>query len=166
MMYEQHVGIGLGINTNTNYLHSDATMITINMDYLTSERMVYGFELGIGKSISDEQNYTGTVSQFAYREDVDGVVYSQFMLAGRIGYQLNPTVYFVGTVGASWFHQYQERFDSFYILGYDGVYFVSTDLTETESYLKGSIVYKPKNWAFEIGYANAGIGLGVNYFFN
>ena len=165
LIFDQHVGFGIGINTNDNYRHSEGNLLFANIDLLQKNRMVYGIEFGLGKSISDEQNYTGTVSKFRYSEDIDGIVYSQTMFAGRIGYRLNPDLYIVSSIGASFFNQFQERFDDFYILGNDGLYFVSTGVSETEIYLKGSIVYKLGMIALELGYANSGAGLGLIFNF-
>ena len=163
--FEQELGFGIGINTNTNYMHSDETMLTANVDLLNTNRFLYGIEFGLGKTISEEQNYSGTVSQFAYDEDIEGVVYSQIVFAGRIGYRINQSFHIIATIGGSFFNQYQERFDSFYILGTDGWYYVHTDVSKTEAYVKGSVVYKINQFGIELGLANSGFGVGLNYFF-
>ena len=62
-------------------------LLTINMDYI-NERKLYGLDFGFGKTINEEQNYTGYVSQFRWAEDIESLVYSQFMFAGRFGYEV------------------------------------------------------------------------------
>tara|TARA_B100000965_G_scaffold322933_1_gene284554 strand:+ start:1277 stop:1831 length:555 start_codon:yes stop_codon:yes gene_type:complete len=157
------LGVGIGFNSN-EYEVAEGSLITVNADYLEG-RYLYGIDIGVGKAINEESNYTGIVSQFRWAEDVEGLTYSQSMLAGRFGYEVSPKIYLIGTVGGSFFTQYQERFDEYYILGRDGWYFVSTDNSKTEAYLKGSIAYREDNLMFEAGYSNVGLALSISYVF-
>tara|TARA_B100000767_G_scaffold266342_1_gene283547 strand:- start:3784 stop:4029 length:246 start_codon:yes stop_codon:yes gene_type:complete len=78
-------------------MHSEQALLTFNFDYLSSNRMIYGFEFGVSNLVNDEQNYTGTISQYAYSDDVDGIIYSQVVFAGRVGYQLSSQLFLMGT---------------------------------------------------------------------
>ena len=159
--------------TFDNFLEGDANRLARSAGLAVSNKpggtsfnplLIFG-GVGLGKTISEEQNYSGTISQFAYDEDIEGVVYSQIVFAGRIGYRINQSFHIIATIGGSFFNQYQERFDSFYILGTDGWYYVHTDVSKTEAYVKGSVVYKINQFGIELGLANSGFGIGLNYFF-
>ena len=153
--------VGIGFNSNNHEL-TEGALITINADLL-KDRYLYGLDIGLGKLISDEQNYTGTVSQFRWAEDVEGLVYEQTMFAGRIGYEIYPKIYLIGTIGGNFLSQYQERFDEYYILGNDGKYFVSTKNNKTEPYLKSSLAIREDRLFLEAGYTNIGFALSVSY---
>ena len=153
--------VGIGFNSNDDQV-AEKALITVNLDYLKG-RYLYGIDLGIGQTISDEQNYTGTVSKFRWAEDVEGLIYGQTMFAGRIGYEVSPKVYLIGTLGGNFFTQYQERFDEYYILGRDGKYFVSTDNSKTEAYIKISAAYRQDRLFIEGGFSNTGIALSLSY---
>ena len=153
--------VGIGFNSNDDQV-AEGTLITVNADYLKN-RYLYGIDLGIGQSINEEQNYTGTVSQYRWAEDVEGLVYEQYMFAGRFGYEISPKIYLIGTIGGNFFTQYQERFDEYYILGRDGKYFVSTDNSKTEAYLKVSAAYREDRLLIEGGFSNTGFALSLSY---
>ena len=153
--------VGIGFNSNDDQV-AEGTLITVNADYLKN-RYLYGIDLGIGQSINDEQNYTGTVSQYRWAEDVEGLVYEQYMFAGRFGYEISPKIYLIGTIGGNFFTQYQERFDEYYILGRDGKYFVSTDNSKTEAYLKVSAAYREDRLLIEGGFSNTGLAFSLSY---
>ena len=152
---------GIGYNSNDVEI-AERGLLTINMDYI-NERKLYGLDFGFGKTINEEQNYTGYVSQFRWAEDIESLVYSQFMFAGRFGYEVLPRVYLIGTLGANFFDQFQERFDEFYILGYDGRYFVSTRNSKTEPYIKASAAFRQERFLIEAGFSNTGVAFSLSF---
>ena len=158
------IGIGFSYNSNDGYEVTDSPIPHVNVDFL-GEKMLYGLDIGIGKMISDEQNYTGTISQYRYAEDVAGITYTQTIIAVRGGYRFNNNLILIGSVGASFFTQYQERFDDYYIFCYDGSYFVATGTETTKPYLRLGLGYVIDDFMIDLGVANSGFGFGVTWFF-
>ena len=159
-----NIGVGLGFNSTKGYEEANRSMLTVNTDYLWGKNLI-GLDIGFGKSINENQDYTGTISQYNYLEDIQNTIYSQTLLGVRIGRSVIENFFVIGTIGANFFNEYQERFDELYILGYDGVYFVRTDKEITRAYLELSIGYKIDNLMLDVGIANSGVGFSLTWFF-
>lgn len=64
-----NIGVGLGFNSNKGYEEANKGMLTVNTDFLWGKNLI-GLDIGFGKSINENQDYTGTISQYNYLEDI------------------------------------------------------------------------------------------------
>ena len=139
LMYAQEFAVPIGIHYNEgNESTKNTSSWNITMDVMNSNSYIFGFEGGFGGSLNGE-DFTGTIN------------------LGRF-----KNVNIIGTLGFTQLEEYQDRFDSFYILGDNGYYVVLENL-RSAGYLKICLSYRYKKVIPEISMGTMGLQFGCSF---